>query len=293
MKFGLIGASGYIAPRHVNAIKNLNHSLELITDPHDNVGYIDKYFPNSRYFKEIERFDRALSKLQTTQNKIDFISICSPNYLHDSHIRLALRNEVNCICEKPLVIKDSHLDNLYELEKKYNKNIYTILQLRHHPDIINLKNKVNNSNSKKHKVNLKYITPRGQWYNYSWKGDSDKSGGVMFNIGIHFFDMLIWIFGEPLDSEIIINEKNKAKGIINLKNAEIEFFLSVNSEDLPHNEWKPFRSITVDDQEIEFSNGFTDLHTKAYKAILDGNGYNIHDIDPAIRLVSNLVYNNK
>lgn len=292
INFGLIGASGYIAPRHVIAMKELNHNLKLITDPHDNVGFIDKYFPESKYFKEIERFDRSLAKAQMSNNKIDFISVCSPNYLHDSHIRLALRNECNCICEKPLVIKDTHLDNLYELEKKYNKKIYTILQLRHHPDIIKLKNKIKNSTLQNHKVNLKYITPRGQWYNYSWKGDFDKSGGVMFNIGIHFFDMLIWIFGKPLESKIHINEKNLAKGLIKLQNAEINFMLSVNSKDLPHQDWRPYRSITVNDEEIEFSNGFTDLHTEAYKAILNGKGYGISDIDPAIRLVSNLVYSN-
>lgn len=292
MNFGLIGASGYIAPRHVIAIKELNCNLKLITDPHDNVGFIDKYFPESKYFKEIERFDRSLAKAQMSNKKIDFISVCSPNYLHDSHIRLALRNECNCICEKPLVIKDTHLDNLYELEKKYNKKIYTILQLRHHPDIIKLKKKIENSTLKNHKVNLKYITPRGQWYNYSWKGDFDKSGGVMFNIGIHFFDMLIWIFGKPIESKIHINEKNMAKGLIKLQNAEINFMLSVNSKDLPHQDWRPYRSITVNDEEIEFSNGFTDLHTEAYKAILNGQGYGISDIDPSIRLVSDLVYSN-
>ena len=198
--FALIGAAGYVAKRHVQAIKNIKADLTMICDPNDNVGYIDSYFPDSLYFKEIERFDRQLSRFEFKKEKIDYVSICSPNYLHDSHIRLSLRNNCNVICEKPLVLKSEHLNMLSELEKKYDKRIYTILQLRHHPVIMKMKNEL--TNNTKHKVKLEYITPRGKWYDYSWKGDFDKSGGILFNIGIHFFDMLIWLFGKPVNFSI-------------------------------------------------------------------------------------------
>ncbi len=284
--FALIGASGYIAPRHTEAIKKCNGNLLLFTDPHDNVGYMDKYFPNAKYFKEIERFDRELSRIIFSGKSIDFVSICSPNYLHDSHIRLGLRNGSDIICEKPLVIKYDHLEMLEELEKKYNKKIYTILQLRLHPTIKKLKEEIEKSD-KFHKVKLDYITPRGRWYDFSWKGNFDKSGGVLFNIGVHFFDMLIWIFGDPVNFEIN-KTSTSAKGKLILKNAEIDFFLSVKKEDLPHKEWKPHRLITVDDRELEFSEGFTELHNKSYKNIIDGNGFGINDIKKTIRIIEKM-----
>ncbi len=286
MNFALIGASGYIAPKHTEAIKSCNGNLLLYTDPHDNVGYIDKYFPYAKYFKEIERFDRELTRISFSGNKIDFVSICSPNYLHDSHMRLALRNGSNVICEKPLVIKYDHLEMLEELEKKYNKKIYNILQLRLHPTILKLKNDIQKSNNYS-KVKLEYITPRGRWYDYSWKGNFDKSGGVLFNIGVHFFDMLIWIFGDPLNFEITKNS-NSSKGKLFLENAEVEFFLSVNKDDLPYDDWKPYRLISVNGNELEFSDGFTDLHNLSYKNILDGNGFGIKDVKKTIRIIEKM-----
>jgi UDP-N-acetyl-2-amino-2-deoxyglucuronate dehydrogenase len=289
--FALIGASGYIAPRHTEAMQKCGGNLLLYTDPHDNVGYIDKYFPGAKYFKEIERFDRELTRMSFSDKKIDYVSICSPNYLHDSHIRLGLRNGAHIICEKPLVIKFDHLEMLEELEKKYDRKVYTILQLRLHPSIINLKNKISES-STKHKVTLNYITPRGKWYDYSWKGSIDKSGGLLFNIGIHFFDMLIWIFGDALDFEIM-KTATSSKGKLILEKAEVDFFLSVDNNDLPHKEWKPYRSITVDDEELEFSEGFTELHNKSYCNILEGNGFGISEINKTIYLIEKMNNNGR
>lgn len=284
--FALIGASGYIAPKHADAIHNCGGNLMLYTDPHDNVGYIDRYFPEAKYFKEIERFDRELARIVYSNVRIDFVSICSPNYLHDSHIRLALRSGSNVICEKPLVIKYDHLEMLEELEVLYGKKVFTILQLRLHPKIIALKQKVTNSDCR-YKVELSYITPRGRWYDYSWKGDVDKSGGLLFNIGIHFFDMLIWTFGDVLDFEVY-SEMSKSRGRLILKRADINFFLSVDKSDLPHSEWKPFRSIKIDEVEFEFSDGFTDLHRNSYKEILEGRGFGISDVKQTIQLIEKM-----
>lgn len=290
VNFALIGAAGYIAPRHVEAIKFVNGNLVAATDPHDNVGYLDKHFPKCKYFQHIERFDRELFKLSSEEKMVDYVSICSPNYLHDSHIRLAIRNNANCICEKPLVIKRSHLNMLKELEQANEVRIYNILQLRLHPVIIELKNKFSTATNSS-KVKLKYITPRGSWYKYSWKGSFDKSGGVMFNIGIHFFDMLIYIFGEVIDSRLDFFSETKAKGSLHLERAEVEFFLSVDQYDLPHKEWMPFRSIQVDGEEVEFSSGFTNLHDRSYEQILNGNGFGIEEVSPAVELVDHLTYN--
>ena len=281
--FGLIGASGYIAPRHMNAIKETNNQLKCFLDPHDNVGYIDKFFPDAKYFRETERFERNLDRLKRKGEPLDYISVCSPNYLHDSHIRLALRNNCDVICEKPLVINYDHLLSLKEIEKETGKKIYNILQLRHHPTIINLKKSVDVN--KIYDVTLKYITPRGLWYDFSWKGDKDKSGGVLFNIGIHFFDMLIWIFGKPINHNVT-NTGRKSFGTINLERANINFELSIDKTDLPWDEWKPFRMIKINDNELEFSDGFTDLHTVSYKHILNGDGFGIEDVEETIKLVS-------
>jgi UDP-N-acetyl-2-amino-2-deoxyglucuronate dehydrogenase len=287
--FALIGAAGYIAKRHVEAINDNNGDLLMISDPNDNVGYIDRFFPNSLFFKEIERFDRELSRYDYKEKKIDYVSICSPNYLHDSHIRLALRNNCNVICEKPLVLKTEHLKMLLKLEEKFDRKIYTILQLRHHDVIKSLKLKMKNSKSRNF-VDLEYITPRGKWYDYSWKGNFDKSGGVLFNIGIHFFDMLIWLFGPVTDYKSTIEEKS-AYGLIKLKNADVKFKLSIKKEDLPYDEWKPYRSLVINDEKFDFSDGFTDLHTKSYNEILSGNGYGIKDVYPAIQLIENMLDN--
>tara|TARA_Y100001935_G_scaffold244865_1_gene237782 strand:- start:644 stop:1516 length:873 start_codon:yes stop_codon:yes gene_type:complete len=284
--FALIGAAGYIAKRHVEAIKSINGNLIMMCDPNDNVGYIDSLFPNCKYFKEIERFDRQLNRFDFQNDKIDYVSICSPNYLHDSHVRLSIRNNCNVICEKPLVLKTEHLNMLKEVEAKYNKKVLTILQLRLHPVIKELKKQVQNSNEK-FKIKLKYITPRGMWYDYSWKGDIDKSGGVLFNIGIHFFDMLIWIFGEPVIDNVQISNK-KALGTLNFKNAEVEFYLSIDYNDLPHKEWKAFRSLNINDKDYDFSEGFTELHNISYEKIIDGEGFGINDIFPAIELIEKM-----
>jgi len=285
--FALIGAAGYIARRHVEAIKSNQSNLLMMCDPNDNVGYIDKFFPNSLYFNEIERFDRELSRLDYKEQKIDYVSICSPNYLHDAHIRLSLRNNCNVICEKPLVLKHEHLTMLKQLEKKYNKKIYIILQLRLHPVIIDLKKRIENS-SKRHNVSLDYITPRGKWYEYSWKGQFDKSGGILFNIGIHFFDMLQWVFGDVIEHTQVIEDKT-AIGNLKLNKADVKFKLSIDKDQLPHEEWKPYRSLTIDGIEHDFSEGFTELHNKSYQKIIQGQGFGIKEIEPTIELIENML----
>jgi UDP-N-acetyl-2-amino-2-deoxyglucuronate dehydrogenase len=281
--FALIGAAGYIAPRHVEAIKHTGNNLSAILDPYDGVGYIDKYFPNSSYFKEAERFDRHLFR---HRGEFDYVSICSPNYLHDAHMRLSLRNGCDVICEKPLVLKLEHLNSLRSLENETGNRVNTILQLRYHDSIIALREKFKNTN-KVHNVVLDYITPRGTWYNYSWKGDHDKSGGIASNIGVHFFDMLSWVFGE-VESFDVENGDLYSRGTIKLKNAEVKYNLSIDANDLPWDEWKPYRCITVDGDELEFSEGFTELHNKSYEQILLGNGYGLSDIEPTIKLIEDI-----
>ena len=285
-KFALIGASGYISPRHVEAIKHTNNELVALLDPYDGIGYIDRHYPNASYFKESERFDRHLDRLRRKNEGVDYVSICSPNYLHDSHIRLALRNQCNVICEKPLVLIHEHLEALKTIEKETDKSINTILQLRYHPTIVALKEKYKNT-SEIHKVQLDYITPRGLWYDYSWKGDIDKSGGVASNIGVHFFDMLLWIFGDVIDYNTK-NTNKTSKGHLLLKNAEVNYNLSIQKEDLPWDEWKPFRSIKIDGKELEFSTGFTELHNVSYEEILKGNGFTLSDVEPTIKLIEKI-----
>ena len=285
-KFALIGASGYIAPRHVEAIKHTNNELVALLDPYDGIGYIDRHYPNASYFKESERFDRHLDRLRRKNEGVDYVSICSPNYLHDSHIRLALRNQCNVICEKPLVLIHEQLEALKTIEKETDKSINTILQLRYHPTIVALKEKYKNT-SEIHKVQLDYITPRGLWYDYSWKGDIDKSGGVASNIGVHFFDMLLWIFGDVIDYNTK-NTNKTSKGHLLLKNAEVNYNLSIQNEDLPWDEWKPFRSIKIDGKELEFSTGFTELHNVSYEEILKGNGFTLSDVEPTIKLIEKI-----
>lgn len=285
--FALIGASGYIAPRHVQAIKDTGNELVAMLDPHDNVGYIDRYFPNASYFKEPESLDRHLYRQKRKNKPIDYVSICSPNYLHDAHIRLSLRNGCDVICEKPLVLKGEHVESLKYLEKETGHKVNTILQLRYHPTIVELYQKIKNNPDKYYEVDLQYITPRGTWYDFSWKSDFGKAGGVVSNIGIHFFDMLLYIFGD-VESFSVENTPRSSKGILYLKNAKVNYYLSLEQEDLPWSEWKPFRSIKIDNQELEFSSGFTDLHTKSYQEILKGNGFGLEDAEPVIRLVEQL-----
>ncbi|RJP95177.1 MAG: gfo/Idh/MocA family oxidoreductase [Desulfobacteraceae bacterium] len=289
-QFILLGAAGFVAPRHMKAIKDSGNQLVAALDPKDSVGVIDSYFPESDFFIEFERFDRHVDKLRRRDKKIDYVSICSPNYLHDAHIRFALRNQAHAICEKPLVLNPWNIDNIEELEKETGKNVYNILQLRLHPAIIELKNKVDNgSKNKKADVDLTYITSRGRWYFISWKGDIQKSGGIATNIGIHFFDMLIWIFGSVQNNVVHMIGSDKAAGFLELENARVRWFLSVDGSNLPKEQVKKgqqtFRSITVNGEEIEFSGGFTDLHNASYEDILNGGGFKSSHARPSIETV--------
>jgi UDP-N-acetyl-2-amino-2-deoxyglucuronate dehydrogenase len=283
VRFGLIGASGYIAPRHMEAVKNIGGELVTILDPNDSVGVIDRYHPKATYFSEYERFDREVDRLRRMGKGLDYISITSPNYLHDAHIRFALKNGSHAICEKPLVLNPYSISSLEELQIETGKNIYPILQLRLHQSIIDLKEKV--GNKKDNVVELKYVTPRGKWYHYSWKGDEVKSGGIATNIGIHFFDMLLWIFGDIKNNYVSHHTKHSTGGYLELERANVNWELSIDERDLPHDDWKAFRSIKINDEEIDFSSGFTDLHTKSYEEILNGNGFTLEDSKPALDLV--------
>ena len=291
--FILIGAAGYIAPGHMKAIKDTGSDLLAAIDPNDSVGIIDSYFPDAHFFVEFERFDRHVDKLRRKGVKVDYASICSPNYLHDAHIRWALRSGIDAICEKPLVLNPWNLDALKEIEEETGKRIYNILQLRVHPSIIALKNKIEKEykeRNKKYIVDLTYITSRGRWYFVSWKGNLERSGGVATNIGIHFFDMLIWIFGSVKHQEVYYSEPlKKMSGYIELEKAEVRWFLSVDFNDLPEEvkakNQRTYRSITFDGEEIEFSGGFTDLHTVVYEGILNSGGFGIEDARPSIELV--------
>lgn len=280
--FALTGVAGYIAPRHLQAIKDTGNRLVAAMDPHDSVGILDNFFAKTSFFTEFERFDRHLEKLRRTRSdeKIDYLSICSPNNLHDAHIRIALRVGADAICEKPLVLNPWNLDQLQEIEKETGKKVFTVLQLRVHPALIAIKEKMEkNTSENKHNVVLTYITSRGLWYNFSWKGREDISGGVATNIGIHFFDLLMWLFGEVKQNFLFLKSSNKAAGFIELKNANVKWYLSIDSKDLPNEaiikNKSTHRSITIDGNELEFTDGFTDLHTKIYEEILLGKGFGI------------------
>jgi UDP-N-acetyl-2-amino-2-deoxyglucuronate dehydrogenase len=290
--FALVGVAGYIASRHLHAIKETSNNLICALDPSDSVGILDKYFDDVDFFTEFERFDRHVEKLRRLppEQNVHYVTICSPNYLHDAHIRFSLRVGADAICEKPLVLNPWNLDGLTEMEQETGHRVYNILQLREHPAIVDLKNKVEkNTSGKKYDIDLTYITSRGKWYFYSWKGNIDKSGGVATNIGIHFFDMLIWIFGQVQHMEVHYSNDTKVAGFIELERANVRWFLSLDKNDLPKEAAShgktTFRSITVDGDEIEFSDGFTDLHIAVYKRILSGLGYGIEDARPSIRLV--------
>ena len=289
--FGLIGAAGYNASRHMRAIKDTGNNLLACLDPNDSVGIIDSYFPSSDFFTEFERFDRHIDKLRRREKrKIDYMSICSPNYLHDAHIRFALRSEANAICEKPIVLNTRNLDALTDLQKEYGKEIKNILQLRYHPSIKTLqKSFKDNYKTKKSDVELTYITSRGNWYLRSWKGNIEKSGGIATNIGVHFFDMLYFLFGEFQDIQVHSINDVFASGYLELSNARVSWFLSIDSDDLPYeikeNKQTTFRSIKIDNKEIEFSSGFTDLHTICYQDILNGGGYGLSEARPSIEIV--------
>ncbi len=287
--FGLIGVAGYIAVRHLKAIKDTGNNLLASLDRFDSVGLIDSYFPKSDFFVEFERFDRHFDKLKRTGTKIDYVSICSPNYLHDSHIRFALRHQADAICEKPIVLNPWNVDALQEIENETDKKIYTVLQSRLHPRIIELRNKImNGPKDKIYDIDLTYITSRGNWYFISWKGDIQKSGGVATNIGIHFFDMLSWIFGKTKKNIVHLSQYNKAAGYLELENARVRWFLSLDHNDLTsaalEKGQRTFRSIKVDGEEIEYSEGFTELHTLTYKEILAGRGFGLQDARQSVEI---------
>lgn len=292
--FALIGAAGYIAPRHMKAIKETGNNLVCALDPFDSIGIIDSHFPNADFFTEPERFDRHLDKLRRQgDKKIDYVSICSPNYLHDAHIRMALRNNCDAICEKPLVLNPWNLDALQEIEHETERKIYTIFQLRLHPAIQELKKKIEEGPKDKiYDIDLTYITSRGKWYYISWKGDVQKSGGIATNIGVHFFDMLTYVFGKVTQNIVHVNAIDHASGYLELKKAKVKWFMSIDSNHLPEQakiaNKSTFRSINVDGNEIEFSSGFTDLHTVSYKQIINGKGFGIEDARECIRIVHDI-----
>ncbi|BHH82934.1 Gfo/Idh/MocA family protein [Desulforhopalus sp. 52FAK] len=292
-RFALIGGAGYVAPRHMKAIKETGNDLIAVLDPNDSIGVIDSYYPKSDFFTEFERFDRHIDKKRRKEAGIDYVSICSPNYLHDAHIRFSLRNGADAICEKPLVLNPWNLDSLEEVEKDFGKKVYNILQLRLHPSIIELKKQIANSqNEKKYEIDLTYITSRGNWYFTSWKGDESKSGGIATNIGVHFYDMLIWIFGKIQLNIVHHRSPSSASGFLELDNARVRWFLSVDEnmlpEDIKSKAQRTFRSITVAGKELEFSTGFTDLHTLSFQDVLNGNGFGLEDARPSIEAVHHI-----
>jgi len=288
--FALIGAAGYIAERHMKAIKDTGNNLIAALDKSDSVGKIDNFFPETDFFTEYERFDRHIDKLKREGNAVDFMSICTPNYLHDSHIRFALRHGCDAICEKPLVLNPWNIDMLQEIEKETGKRVFNILQLRLHPAIIALKEKISKGPKDKiYDIDLTYITARGHWYFASWKAINEKSGGIPTNIGIHFFDMLTWIFGDVEHSVVNVLEPKRAAGILRLKNANVRWYLSVDYNVIPDTikaaGKRTYRTLSINDEEFEFSEGFTDLHTLSYKNILANNGFGLTEARPSLELV--------
>lgn len=289
-RFALIGAAGYVAVRHMQAIKAVEGDLVVALDPNDSVGVIDRYFPSSDFFVEFERFDRHVDLLRRRGEAVDYVSICSPNYMHDAHVRFALRSDADAICEKPLVLNPWNIDGLAELQESTGRRVSTILQLRHHPSIIALRDRVSRSREI-HRVELTYITSRGRWYGISWKGDERRSGGIATNIGVHFFDMLVFVFGAVRRNHVHLREDDKMAGFLELERATVPWFLSIDRGDLPDGlaeDQTTFRSITVDGEAFEFSGGFTDLHTVSYESILAGDGFGLEDVRPSIEIVSQL-----
>jgi UDP-N-acetyl-2-amino-2-deoxyglucuronate dehydrogenase len=291
--FALIGAAGYIAPRHMKAVKDTGNVLLAAYDKFDSVGVMDSYFPDADFFTEFERFDRHVEKLKRTEQKIDYVSICSPNYLHDSHIRFGLRVGADVICEKPLVLNPWNIDALKEVEKEHGTKVYNILQLRLHPSIVALKKRIEEGPKDKiYDIDLAYITSRGHWYYTSWKGDNSKSGGIATNIGVHFYDMLTWVFGAVKKNIVHVHTHDRAAGYFELERARVRWFLSINADTLPDHVkskgGKTFRSLTMEGEEIEFSDGFTELHTDSYQHILDGQGFGLEEAMPSIQVVHDI-----
>jgi UDP-N-acetyl-2-amino-2-deoxyglucuronate dehydrogenase len=292
--FALIGAAGYIAPRHLKAIADTGNRLVAAIDPKDSVGVLDRHFPEARFFTEIERFDRFLERQRRGNgpDRVQYLSICSPNYLHDAHVRLGLRVHADVICEKPLTITPWNIDALADLEKEFGQRVYTVLQLRLLPPLRALQQKLASGQGGRARVNLSYITRRGPWYHVSWKGDAEKSGGVAMNIGIHFFDLLLWMFGSCRHYEVHLNQADKMAGMLELEHADVTWFLSIDASDLPPGRLEKgepaFRSLTMNGEELEFSSGFTELHTEVYRDILNGGGYGLAEARPAVELVHTL-----
>jgi UDP-N-acetyl-2-amino-2-deoxyglucuronate dehydrogenase len=295
--FALIGVAGFVAPRHLKAIRDTGNVLIAAVDPHDSVGIVDSYFPEARFFTEIERFDRFLEKQRRRNDAkpVEFISVCTPNYLHDAHVRLALRVQAHAVCEKPLVINPWNLEQLCELEQEYQRRVYTVLQLRLHPAVQALKKKLEaEGKHSRREVCLTYVTRRGAWYHHSWKGSEEKSGGLIMNIGVHFLDLLLWLFGPPERSLLHQATPSRMAGYLELERARVRWLLSIDGNDLPAEVRKKggyaHRSITIDGEELDLSAGFTDLHTEVYRDILAGGGFGIKDARSAIELVYSLRY---
>lgn len=295
--FALIGAAGYIAPRHMKAIKDTGNNLVAAYDPNDSVGVMDSYFPQADFFVEFERFERHVEKLRLKEEHLDFVSICSPNYLHDSHIRFGLRSQADVICEKPIVLNPWNIDALEAIQNETGKKIYSILQLRLHPSVIALREKVKNGpKDKVYDLDLTYITSRGNWYYTSWKGDPSKSGGIATNIGVHFYDMLGWVFGELKQNVVHVHAHDRASGYLEFAQARVRWFLSINEDTLPEAARlagkRTYRSILIEGEELEFSEGFTDLHTESYRDILNGGGFLISETRPSIEIVQTIRHQN-
>lgn len=287
--FALIGVAGFVAPRHLKAIKDTGNNLVAALDRFDSVGILDSFFPQTDFFVEFERFDRHIEKLKRLNVHLDYVSVCSPNYLHDAHIRFGLRHDADVICEKPVVLNPWNVDALAEIENETGRRVFTILQLRLHPNVIALREKVLRAPAERFEVELDYVTSRGNWYAFSWKGDVNKSGGIATNIGVHFFDMLLWVFGGVLENRVDHHRPNKAAGSLKLERADVRWRLSIDENDLPPEALaggkRTYRSTLIDGETFEFSDGFADLHTECYKKVLVGEGFGLDDARPAIELV--------
>lgn len=291
-RFALIGAAGFIAPRHMRAVKDNGHSIVCALDRFDSVGVMDSFFPEADFFTEFERFDRHIEKLRLRSSPIDYVSICSPNYLHDAHIRFGLRNHADVICEKPLVLNPWNIDSIADLQRESGRKVYNILQLRLHPAIIALRQRIAEGGDRKHDVDLTYITSRGKWYYTSWKGDQSKSGGIATNIGVHFYDMLCWIFGPVQQNVVHIHTHDRAAGYLEFEKARVRWFLSINIDTIPADiiasGKRTYRSLSINGESFEFSEGFTELHTESYRRILKGEGFELEEARNAIQIVHDI-----